>query len=259
MKITERDKKLLIVLLMLVILAVPILFVVNPLQNKNAVLDQEISSLQSRYDYLVSLESQQEYFQNETVYYNQENASVLQSFPADIAQEASILFLNRAESLIPVSLYQTNFSATDVYLVDASATEHNEGSLIAKSTVTRFSYETSYEGYKKLVEYLNTNLERMVVTAINANYAKSADVVSGEFSLTQYAVSGPGREMGEISTYGIGLGTNNIFDEAAIGELLEGESQTREYQGFIRLGQSQAEGDSHGIGLTQDADRKSVV
>lgn len=109
MKLTERDKTLLFILGVLVVLCIPYFFVVRPLGEKKVQLQNEVNDLQERKDYLDDLVLRKEEFIAETKQAKEEEEKIISRFPEELSQEGSILFLHDTEERIPITLSQTAF------------------------------------------------------------------------------------------------------------------------------------------------------
>ena len=106
MKLSDRDKKLLLVLAIVAIIFIPYFVISGPISEKNTALKSEVDNLQSQYDYLKGLYDQKDYFVSETMNYETMRAELISRFPEDIEQEAVIYFIHNTEELLPVTMAQ---------------------------------------------------------------------------------------------------------------------------------------------------------
>lgn len=276
MTLSERDKKLLLILVIVAIICLPYFFVIQPLMDKNTKIEAEIKELQSQKQYLEDLSiNEGEYAKasDEIAVMAQE---LLMRFPSDLPQEASILFINNTEKKIPIRLHQVTFgddvaaqitSSADAAQIDAIEQETGDvtddavieevtetvaisGNLSGKSTETKFSFEAGYKEYKDFLNYILNYNDRMVITDMTATYGM--DVVSGNFTLKQYAISGDGRPPVNYLEPNLMHGTTNVFLQAA-GMGSEEETEEAGADFFLMLNQPDADVDALIFGKSNDA------
>jgi type II secretory pathway component PulM len=278
MQLSERDKKLLLVLVIVAIIFLPYFFVIEPLFEKCDTLNNDIADLQSELRYQETLALQEEEYGNASQQLDYASAELLNRFPSELPQEGSILFIHNTEQIIPISLYQVSFgddvaaqitsdseaqaiddveAATgdvtdDSVIRDNTVTTNLGGGLTGIQTQTRFSYDAGYDEFQSFLKYIMDYKDRMVITELDATYSAELNRVSGSFSLTQYALSGGGREGVQVQEPDMLQGTTNIFKQAAgnFGTEDTGTSTTPDF--FILLNQPDADVDSLIIGQSSD-------
>lgn len=106
MRINDRDKKLLLVLLALAVFCIPYFLVIRPMRLENDRLQQEITEAQEWNRYLTSLSGQEGWYQEEAQKIAVKREEILECFPEELPQEATILFLADMERRIPISFLQ---------------------------------------------------------------------------------------------------------------------------------------------------------
>lgn len=248
---STRDKKLLIYLGAIVILAAAYIFVGQPyldkidsLTNEKVLLSEELSRKREAYD-------------NRAVYEQgimdakTKIDDIIAKFPEDNTEEKSIMFASHAEADIPIWFSQMNFATETQTLVDGGevptasdeeqeqleenvetaegeestpegeddseggergvVTESSVGGLIGRDTELGLSFEVEYEEFKKFLSYIRDYDDRIVIKDINFSYSEYSDLVTGTATLSQYAILGEGRQLPEVITDVDNLGTDNIF------------------------------------------------
>lgn len=310
MKLTQKDKKLLLILAVLIVLVIPYFFVITPILEQGTKVETDKASLEQRYTYLIELQSNVDYYKAEVERFETEEKAILAKYPTDLVQEDMILFFNEAERLYNVKMYQTNFSGIDPSKInpqvegsadketlekmvqeidnletfeaeltgkeeaggkvaDITTQQLLEGLMVLK-TNTKFSYETSYENYKRLLNYFMMLREggnegrRIVLDNMTARY--EGEMVSGEFSATQYALKGPNREKLEVAVENVTTGVDNVFnylDSASGQNSSEAIADAVMFYGnpdaFLMLSQPQADIDAVIAGLSGDVSGSSYV
>lgn len=282
MKLTEKDKNLLLILAVVAAFCLPLVLLVQPAMNKCEALTREISELQSRKSYLDQIVAAGSTYQDEAENIAVKKEELMNRFPADIPQEASLLFMDNTEKKLPISLYQVGFGedvarqmtsaptqeaidqveadtgdVTDdsVYADTTSQTAVTSG-LTGISTSTDFSYTAGYEEFKEFLEYIENYNDRMVITSLTASYAMDMNQVNGNFTLIQYALKGEERNPVSFLEPEMIQGTNNIFTQAS-GVFNEGTNQGAQF--FLMLNQPDADDEAFIMGQTSDVAEETYL
>ncbi len=282
--LSERDKKLLLLLLIVAIICIPFFLYIQPTMEKNQKLEAEISELGNYKSQLEQLAMQGAYYQEDLGNIIKEKEAVFGRFPSGLPQEASIIFIYTTERAIPIRLYQVSFGedvaaqitseeeekaikvveeatgdATQTEVIDEVVeTTSLGGGLQGISTATQFTYMAGYQEFKDFLNYIQNYQDRMVITELNANYLAESDTVSGSFKLLQYAIAGPERLPVEYVEPTMLQGTTNIFMEAA-GNFGEVKQDAEEADFFLMLSQPDANVDAKIVGKSGDAGQISYL
>lgn len=282
MKLSERDKKLLWILAILVVVCVPYFFVIRPTMDKITVLEREISSLKSDIKYRESLALGAADYENAAAKYAVAEEELISKFPSDLLQEASLLFIHNTEQIVPISLYQVSFgddvaaqvtsaaeekaideveAATgdvtqDQVIADNTQTTSLGGGLVGIQTQTRFAYDAGYTQFKDFLKYIMDYHDRMVITELEASYSGEMELVSGNFTLSQYALKGEGRTKVQYLEPNMIQGTTNVFKQASGVFDVEMED-TPDF--FILLNQPDADVDAIVVGQSNDVTENSYL
>lgn len=282
MKLTEKDKNLLLILAVIAAFCLPLVLLVQPAMNKCEALTREISELQSRKSYLDQIVAAGSTYQEEAENIAVKKEELMNRFPSDIPQEASLLFMDNTEKKIPISLYQVGFGedvamqmtsaptqeaidqveadtgdVTDdsVYADTTSQTAVTSG-LTGISTSTDFSYTAGYEEFKEFLDYIENYNDRMVITSLTASYAMDMNQVNGNFTLIQYALKGEDRNPVSFLEPEMIQGTNNIFTQAS-GVFNEETNQSAQF--FLMLNQPDADDEAFIMGQMSDVAEETYL
>lgn len=148
-------------------------------------------------------------------------------FPVRLEQEGTTLLLRTLReysgwkisqiSYDDISVFYSNTAPADAAAVtgtipDPSAQVQEDGRGITgyKTSVT-ISYQTTYEGLKNGIDYINRNENRMNITDLTAAFDHTTGNLTGSMTLMLYAVDGLGRDNQEVIYPNIMYGTDNIF------------------------------------------------
>ena len=283
MKLSERDKKLLLILVIVIIVCVPYFFIIQPLMDKVDNLGKEISDLDAQVKYREELALMEEEYGKAAEQMAAMETELLSKFPSDLPQEASILFIHNTEQMIPISLYQVAFgddvaaqvtSAAEEQAIedveaetgDTTQTEVIEDNtqttslglgLTGLQTQTRFAYDAGYEEFKDFLKYIADYHDRMVITELEASYSGEMNLVSGNLTLSQYALKGEGRNAVQFLEPNMIQGTTNVFKQAS------GNFDTTEVAAspdfFILLNQPGADVDAIIVGQSNDVSESTYL
>ncbi len=254
---SDRDKKLLVYLGALIILAIAYFLVARPFLDKIDSLSVEKMELDAQlHDKREAYENKSVYEQGITEAYTTIQA-IIDEFPEDNSDEKSIMFASHAETDIPIWFTQMKFAeetknlingeeaenasdAEEAQLeenvasaegeeltveleneesVDASLEEGDTGisELMYRDTELGLTFQCKYDGFKKYLAYIRDYKDRMVIKDIDVAYNNETGIVAGNMVLSQYAILGPGRELPEVETDVDNLGTDNVFTHSNYG------------------------------------------
>ena len=283
MKLSERDRKLLLILVIVIIVCAPYFFVIQPLMDKVDSLGKEISDLNAQVKYREELALMEEEYGKAAEQMAAMETELLSKFPSDLPQEASILFIHNTEQMIPISLYQVAFGDDVAAQVTSTAEEQAIEDVEAETgdttqteviedntqttslglgltgiqTQTRFAYDAGYEEFKDFLKYIADYHDRMVITELEASYSGEMNLVSGNLTLSQYALKGEGRNTVQFLEPNMIQGTTNVFKQAS------GNFDTTEVAAspdfFILLNQPGADVDAIIVGQSNDVTESTYL
>lgn len=214
MKISDRDKKLIVIIIIAIVIAGPYLLLIKPYNEKQATLETEIVTLQERYNYLCTLNEQRDFYLSEIERFKSEREVVISEYAGGIRQENTIMFLRNIELSFPLQMTTLSFTGNVVTPIDAGVTDENgnvTGVLNGVSTATSIAYTCDYENMKQFLDYILKYKERMVVSALDMTYDDSIGKITGIIVLEQYAFTGDGRELAPAVIPSMEHGNESIF------------------------------------------------
>lgn len=214
MKISNRDKKLIVIILIALVIALPYLLVIKPTKEKQVAVEGEIVTLQERYDYLSSLNEQREFYLSEIDRMTAEREVIMLDFAHGIRQENIIMFLRGLEFEMPMAMTSLSFSGNSVTPIIAGTVDEAgnvTGAIDGVRSQTSVSYECNYEDMKEFLEYIMNYKERMVVSSVDMTYNDATGKLSGMFILQQYAIAADGRELAPAQIPAMNHGNESVF------------------------------------------------
>ena len=217
MKINDRDKKLILFVLLVAIIALPIFFFIKPTNEKIKAFDAELTSLNDRYNYLKDLSAKQPEYESEIVRLNTERDEMIKGFAGGVLQENTIMFLRDIELSENHTVHMNSIKFNDPETtVVTEASVNNQGEYVEGLTAikdeTLVLYNADYDNLKSFIDYIFNYKDKMVLSSITMELNRATNEITGTFTLDQYAISGNGKEVTPVKIPKIETGTNRLFD-----------------------------------------------
>ena len=192
LKISERDKKLLVVVLAVLIMALAYFFGFQNLSDQVDTLSTKKTTLETTQRDLKEKNNNKQKYVNDTMNYLKQYDNLLDRYAAGSTQPNSIDFFNKTESVTGtwVRNYTSNLTGY-------------------KSTIN-IAYESDYSQWKNFIKYVNTYADKSTIDALSASYNEATGVVTGTASISLYSIEGGKRDYKEPS-FDVKTGTGNIF------------------------------------------------
>lgn len=255
---SERDKKLLIYLGAIIIIAAAYFLVTRPFLDKYDKLKAENAQLEN------VLQEKRMAFEKHDLYLQgieqskEDITNILSKFPVENSDEKTIVFLSEAEKETNVWISQIKFAEIVENLIDNNETASEEEAAATQETVAQveaavsdedntgtdvsdavmeegtvdlsgyvgidtevgFNFFSTYDGFKRFVEHIRDYDERLVIKNIEAKYNKEKGIIETTMTLSQYAVDGPGRTAEAVEIDNVDLGRSDLFEDG-MGTFLE--------------------------------------
>lgn len=231
MEISARDKKLLVYLLAISIIAGAYFFVAKPLLDKQAKLNEEISELQQKVTHYTDIYNNMESYESQIAEAQTKYNETCNKLFGGLNQDNTIMMVKDLENATDVWIARLSFTEEDVVfgeeIADANAegTETTEGAEAAADDGSEaapasmqgvrqdlnIDYAASYDNFKRFIEYIENHDERLFISSINATYSVDSGLVGGSMVLSQYAILGTDKEYKAPEISNVQLGTDTIF------------------------------------------------
>ena len=256
MKLKDSEKALLLGLLGAAVLVLCIMYVAKPNWESVQSMKVEEQTLQQRLTELQAKQAKRDEYLAKTEEYNAEYDRILNSFPADMNQEVTIMFIkgikddnefdvsslglgeksafynlgiNGADTSLDAAATDTA-GTTEAATTEAGATEEatteaalTEAAAPVSAGYTCYkaefpiSYEGGYESIKDVVYYVDNYQDRMTVDSIDIAYNAEADNYSGSITLSCYSIEGEDRPERNLELNDVPIGVDNIFKGSGAG------------------------------------------
>ena len=231
MEISARDKKLLVYLIAISIIAGSYFFVAKPLLDKQAKLNEEISELQQKVTHYTEIYNNMDNYESQIAEAQTKYNETCNKLFGGLNQDNTIMMVKDLENATDVWIARLSFTEEDVVfgeeIADANAegTETTEGAEAAADDGSEaapasmqgvrqdlnIDYAASYDNFKRFIEYIENHDERLFISSINATYSVDSGLVGGSMVLSQYAILGTDKEYKAPEINNVTLGTDTIF------------------------------------------------
>ena len=268
MKISDRDKKLIIYAACVVLIICAFFFGFKKITASSAEIDKEIEKNQAYLDQLKQMQADEKKYKEDTEYYTAECNSILDKYDTGYSLEYSVMFVDEMEKSTDMWASQTAFEDTIQLYKFGNVTSTNplksgggkvyDTDYAGYGTKITMSYQANYEDFKALIDYINTYKYKCKIDSVSCAYNKETDVVSGSLIITIYAITGSDREFLGAPVSQKFFGTENIFNSYTFtpgdnAEQNNGNNILSDYDYYIALDSFKADADSVVIGPRGDS------
>ena len=228
MKISDRDLKLLVIGLLLIVIVGPIFLVIRPYNTKIAEVEAHITTLKERQAFLAKLNENRQFYNDSIVLLTNERNKIIDDFAKGLRDENTVMFLANTERQIPIAMQMISFAEEDpVHISDAYVDDNGETveGLDALTSVSDVQFTADYEAVKDFLQFILDSDTRIVVTSFNMDQNEDTGAIEGEFYLSHYAVTGEGRVLEPAKIPSIDHGLDRIFGEPNGDDYNNGEGE----------------------------------
>lgn len=204
---SDRDKKLIIFLLIAMVIALPYIFYIKNTKVETETIMTNVQELERRYQELKEMNDNRQFWEKEIVRLHNDMEKIIESFPAGIDSANYTMFLLQTEYSSDVIANEETGELELQYPIvfDSVAfaenietpisTEETETGYVALTNVSAVTYACYYGGLKYLLAYLMEYEDPMIYSSIDMEFDAKTGVITGTILLSQYAISGEGREL----------------------------------------------------------------
>lgn len=228
MEISAKDKKLLVYLLAIVIIAGAYFFGARPLLDKQMKYADEVEQLRQQVDHYNEIYTNSAEYENRIAEAQVTYNETVNKFFGGLNQDNTIMMIKDLEDASDVWIARVSFQdGTVVFggeniaeedIGEESADTTDEGTEPTASTVIsglrqdlNIDYAAKYNDFKRFIEYVQNYDERLFITSINASYGVDTGLVGGSIVLSQFAVTGTDKEYEAPDLSNVHIGNDMIF------------------------------------------------
>ena len=248
---SARDKKLLIILAGIAVLALTYFFVFAPQANKREKLQSENMQLKSQYNQLSTLAAKADEYTEKTKMMSDEMQTVYDNFPSYLQIENGIMDAVAIEKSTNTNITEltvgsptaidvnnptgdagtdsSSGSSSDSSTTDSSNADSSQSSQTAdgstsssstKSTVTGYqlydvstvmAFKTEYHGLKTMLGEVIGSSQKKTISTLNVSFDDSTGKLTGEMLVDSYFLYGLDKPYEAPYIPAVPHGTNNLF------------------------------------------------
>lgn len=224
--LSDRDTKLILGMFIVCIIVLPYVFYSKDTKADTEIQQAKNVQLQQRYDELQRMNEHREEYIAETKRLDAKRDEIIASFPADIRAENTTMMLHNmeqdsiilrdknmdeiAEDGLPedmdLAMYgiygntllwfdTTGYGKNDIIPISEEDTPESIKGVVNMSALT---FKCFYDGLKWMLQEVMDQDDPMIYRTIEAEYDDTTGQLEGTMGLEQYAIMGPGRELGSV-------------------------------------------------------------
>ena len=271
MAISDRDKKLVILLLIAAILGGSY-WGFTKLSEKNKQYEADVRAYSIKYSDLVNKNANKKTYEADIVENTAAFNKVLSDFNTSLSQEQTLVFLSAVEKNTGVWLMQQSLESVSQVYQFGRITSTNPAKSgqrvyvtdnVGISTKTNVSYECSYDQLKDVLTYLRENGKKVTINSMSYTYAPALDKVTGTMSLSLYAIQGSERAPQEVDLREVFVGTDNIFSSSTFtgsnAETSYKDKIIAAYDMYVIVNRTGADRDAVICGQAADVGNQTVI
>lgn len=227
MKITKKDRQLLVAFAGILIAACAYFIVFQKYAEKTEIIEAQNQELASEVTRLEALDAKRDTYLEYTDMMKNEIATFENRFPADILEEDSIMTVKILEDNTNTEVATIGLgSASEVVYTGATQTATSEegtvatGDMVATTTYAdTHMYEVplgitiscTYEDFKGLIRYIYSEQYRMSVKGVNVSYDAANNQLSGNMTLNTYYLLGTEKQYVPVDIPSMQYGVETVF------------------------------------------------
>lgn len=209
-KMDAKQSRIVIMILVVVVILVAFKFGYTPISEKTNEVIAENEELEAKLSELEYVRDNAEQFRAELNAALAGIDGIKQSFAADITSQKSIMMAKELETVAEMDIEGISFNETENIFTASFPNEAGEP-ITANKSIMAINYKTSYEGFKKCMDFINSYSDYMNVDSFTCAYNQETGMLMGSISINRYSMSGLGKVYEDPAVDGIGLSKDNIF------------------------------------------------
>lgn len=230
-KVTDRDIRLILVLLIIAIIGCSYYFGYQYFNKLTAQTEEEIEVLNGRLAVLEAKKNQIAYYEEQTPKLIEDTGEITKRFLPGELPEDMILFARELELRNGMEIQSVNFGTPEQFYQGVRISEEQvlddngvpTGELRQNSYSDPFgltgyqvtigiSYTTTYQGFKDCIDYINSYERVRAIESISASFDSATGNLTGSMELVLYLAYGTGETYEAPEIYpDFRLGNDNIF------------------------------------------------
>ncbi|HKL80576.1 MAG TPA: hypothetical protein VJ888_09110 [Mobilitalea sp.] len=227
-KISDREIKLLLVVLILAILLGTYQLGYQKFHKKTLSLKSENMNMLIGKNELLLKQLNGKKILVDTEELKFKTDRILAKFPSSLTQEKSIMLITYLSQLSGMKIYSISFRDTSMFYspntvsessvnIEVAIPDHAEAglkqgfNLKGYKTEVTFNYQTTYSGLKKCISQISNSEERMNISNLSAAFDNATGNLTGMMTLQMYAIDANESHYDGPVFDGVSIGRDNIF------------------------------------------------
>ena len=227
-KISDRDKKILFIILGIVILALAYFLGFKKMMDKRSDLVQENITLDQEVQKLLGMVAKKAEVEAETQQYQTDKETILAKYPPELRTQDVIYQLDLMEQDVKGLVLETegytmnqiffaNGNLMDGAVQDVAETPASASGGAAPAHITGYrsdvttSCKTDYKSLVKVIDFINNNESRSVIDSITISQANGEKDLTCSMILKMYAVGGTEKEYHDPAVPNGKMGKDELF------------------------------------------------
>lgn len=211
-RVSQKSLELLLLLLIVAIAAAAYKFGYMYYTDKADAVERQYKAIEAHISSLEEQEAMRETYTNGIMEANETISSTLGKYGPGNTPEKTLAIMVDFEDNTPVEIPTLNFGTDEQIFASEATDENGNPRTTAYRQVIPFTFNTSYEGFKKFVDYINSFPERMNIKDFSISYDASQDLLTGSMNLNLYSVQDDNHVYTDPVFEGIAVGKDNIFE-----------------------------------------------
>lgn len=210
MKITSKDKGLLLVVIAFGIMGLSYFFGVVVIREKIGEVRIHKEQLQKEYEDHIKVLEKKDQYQEDIKNYNENYQCMLSEYPASITQENQIVFTAGLEERFNTQIVSVSYTDEAELYTFQSLEKGNKKPYCLTVSTLEIPIELTYSQWKEFLEYIDSYPYKNTMPSVSARFDSRTGIVNAVVTLNQYAIKGENRLM-ETQDLRIPVGTDSIF------------------------------------------------
>jgi hypothetical protein len=210
-KIDQKQLRMLLAVAMLLILFCAYQFGYVNYNNKTTTIEDEIVLLQQRSNDLSAQLSQEAYYQESVATCQANMKAIMDQYGPGNTPEKSTKFLIDLSSATGMKIPTVSFSQEEQIFASTTVPSSDGLGVYAYHNTLSITYNSTYQGLKDSVDFINNNSEKMNIQSLTASFDSETGNLSGAMIINLYSMTGTGKTYVPPVLDGVSVGNSSIF------------------------------------------------
>lgn len=251
MKLSIRDKKILLMFSGILLMALSYFFVYRPQLQEAQMLEEQSQSLTVRLNELLEMAKNKEFYVRETNEIQNRIQEYGEQFPSDVRPEDGIVLARNMENAVDIkisnlslgqkefvysmdgtvpseteeereTLSEQNNQATQEQINEIEGVQEEETTEVVNETQVVYApslyrsqdtmqIQCDYKNLKRAIQYIGEQTGRMTLDNLNLAFDSSTGTLTGNMTVNLFSMNGMNTEYTQPDAGKVSYGTKNIF------------------------------------------------